>query len=592
MTDVDGVWLIGCGKHAIHYGKILGHLGRSFLVIGRGENSANEFLKKFEEACPDVKSLPEVKLGGLQQFLSTKPPICGKAILCLPVENLASATYQLIRYGVKDILVEKPLGKNSSELDRLVKVCEAEDHRPRVFVAYNRRFYASVTQAKALIEKEGILSAKLDFSERTDQQALRVPYLLMGNSSHMLDVLFFLAGMPVELHPSHSHSGDLDFFPGPSVFVGHGKTDKDVSFSYHANWNSAGRWAVEVITRERKLILSPVEKLQEMPKGTFNLSEVDPGEFAGAYKRDQVFKPGLFDLTEAFLKLKEGDLPPPSLPSVEDQLELVRYYERIEGQRSDSQVWVVGCGNIGMRHLQGIAKFKGAPFTLKVVEKSDEALQKASNAFHDEAKKGSVDHILVPFTDCASLVGQQPVDANVILIATTADARFQVLKELFSAEVGDPSSFMPTRILILEKPLFQRERDYDEAPHLFSRLGLDVYVHLPHRIHPHILQFKDKLAAAAAQEPVHMRYGGFHWGLGCNGIHGLDLFLMMNGEVREVLPAKRKGACEFLGELKVTHPNGAALTLVSGWVGGEGDSLVWPGLVGLAGWVHGLCGRI
>ncbi|MBK7669701.1 MAG: hypothetical protein IPJ32_21655 [Sphingobacteriaceae bacterium] len=38
-------------------------------------------------------------------------------------------------------------------------------------------------------------------------------------------------------------------------------------FSYHANWESAGGWKLELHTNERKLIFKPMEELHMQLKG-------------------------------------------------------------------------------------------------------------------------------------------------------------------------------------------------------------------------------------------------------------------------------------------------------------------------------------
>ena len=59
--------------------------------------------------------------------------------------------------------MEKPGGINYTEINELENIVKEE---VELFVAYNRRFYQSVLQAKEEIEKDGgALSARFEFTE-------------------------------------------------------------------------------------------------------------------------------------------------------------------------------------------------------------------------------------------------------------------------------------------------------------------------------------------------------------------------------------------------------------------------------------------
>jgi hypothetical protein len=66
--------------------------------------------------------------------------------------------------------------------------------------------------------------------------------------------------------------------------------------SWHANWIGPGRWGVEVITAERRLILRPLEGLSVQDHASFAETPVDI-----ELGPDAEYKPGLFRQVEAFL---------------------------------------------------------------------------------------------------------------------------------------------------------------------------------------------------------------------------------------------------------------------------------------------------
>mgnify|MGYP000577814150 CR=1 FL=1 len=110
-------WLIGSGKMAEDYIKVLESLKISTNVIGRGIASANNF---------EIKTGHAVIAGGLELYLKENPAICSHAIVSVGVENLFDATKLLIEYGVKNILVEKPGALIDKEFEELVYLSESK----------------------------------------------------------------------------------------------------------------------------------------------------------------------------------------------------------------------------------------------------------------------------------------------------------------------------------------------------------------------------------------------------------------------------------------------------------------------------------
>ena len=109
------LWLIGAGSLAIEYSKVLDVLKIKYLVIGKGKKSAD----KFRYATGH-----EVFVGGLSNFLKSKPAIAQRAIVAVNVENLKNTSLILINYGVKKILLEKPGGLNFQQVEVVYHYCD------------------------------------------------------------------------------------------------------------------------------------------------------------------------------------------------------------------------------------------------------------------------------------------------------------------------------------------------------------------------------------------------------------------------------------------------------------------------------------
>jgi len=308
------LWLIGAGAMAQDYARVLQGLHLPFEVIGRGADSAD----KFEKATGK-----QVRIGGLADALrADKAP--EKAIVAVGVEQLAPTTAELIRSGVKRIMVEKPAGLDLAEIESLNRI--AEENGASVLLAYNRRFYGSVQQARQCIAEDGgILSAQFEFTEWSHEIAPLVKGTgvkenwMLNNSTHVIDLVFHLIGKPVDW--KCLHAGSIDWHPAAARFVGAGLTEQNVMFSYLADWQAPGRWGVELLTANRRLILRPMEQLQVMPLGTVKIEAMDPLD-----NLDQDYKPGLYRQTKAFL---EGD--DYLFSTLQEQVENVRIYSEMAG---------------------------------------------------------------------------------------------------------------------------------------------------------------------------------------------------------------------------------------------------------------------
>ena len=88
----------------------------------------------------------------------------------------------------------------------------------------------------------------------------------IANSLHPISMAFELIGLPK--HLTSYQFGNLDWHPTGSIFVGSGITEKNVPFSYHADWNSSGRWGIEIMTKNNAYRLIPLEELYVCKKNT------------------------------------------------------------------------------------------------------------------------------------------------------------------------------------------------------------------------------------------------------------------------------------------------------------------------------------
>jgi len=316
---MQNVWIIGAGGMAQDYINVLKSLEVDFSVIGRSLESS----KSCEKA-----SKCQVVTGGLESFLSKNPRSCSHAIVAVGIENLYETTKQLLEYGIKKILVEKPGGLYLSEFKELIELSAKKDSK--VFIAYNRRFYASVIEAQKIIAEDGgVKSFNFEFTEWAHvieplkkADGVKEKWFL-GNSTHVVDLAFFLGAKPKEI--SSFTSSDLDWHPSASNFSGAGISESGALFNYQANWKSAGRWSVELLTNEHRLIFRPMEKLYIQKRGTIAQTLVESID----YSLDDEYKPGLFVQTEKFIR---DDFS--NMCSLEEQYKAMDIYNKMANYKS------------------------------------------------------------------------------------------------------------------------------------------------------------------------------------------------------------------------------------------------------------------
>jgi predicted dehydrogenase len=306
------VLLIGAGQMAVDHFNVLMALNCHITVIGRSEGSAKTFGEK------TGYKIEHLSLSG---FLDTYKEEFDGAVIAVGMEQLAGTTAALLKHGIKNILVEKPAGMDTSEIRELAEL--AQSSKANVLVAYNRRFYSSVLKAKEIIDADGgVSSFNFEFTEwsHTIEPLKKYPGIkenwLLANSSHVIDLAFYLGGKPSEI--SCFASGKLSWHEH-SVFSGAGVAENGALFSYCANWDAPGRWGVEILTKNSRLILRPLEGLLLQQKGSVAIL---PVELENA--NDQNYKPGLFLQSKNFL---EGNIS--SFKTIGEQAEMAELYSRI-----------------------------------------------------------------------------------------------------------------------------------------------------------------------------------------------------------------------------------------------------------------------
>ncbi|MFV8346787.1 NAD-binding protein [Flavobacterium sp. ZB4P13] len=316
--NVHKVLLIGAGFMASEYLKVLKHLNCDVTVVSRSEGKINLLKKDFT----DYSYYTE----GLDDYLSKVNELPEFVINTVNVSSLRDVSLALLKAGVKNLLIEKPGDLFIDGLKELKNY--AENISSNVYIAYNRRFYSSISELKKQVAiDDGITNCHFEFTEWIhtidpsiyDNETLRK--WIISNSSHVIDTVFHLIGFPKDLNTTVSGLDEIIWHPSGSVFTGSGVSEKNIPFSYNTDWSSAGRWSIEIFTKKRRFYLKPMEKLFEQKKGSINICEILLDD-----QLDITFKPGLLMQTQAFLNSDFFDFV-----SIDEQIKAIGIYEEIGG---------------------------------------------------------------------------------------------------------------------------------------------------------------------------------------------------------------------------------------------------------------------
>lgn len=224
-------------------------------------------------------------------------------IVATPIAQLFPCTLDLVKAGVKNVLVEKPVSFQKSDLERLLAV--AEELGVNVSVALNRRFFSSVLALKSRIQADGGLqSLHFCFTERLKDAASgkhdksERKYWGLANSIHVIDLAFHLIGEGIEelsVYGKSSVEQNKAWEGRQTVFAGSGVGKYGAMFSYSADWSGGGRWGIECSTKQGKYRLSPLEELQFMAIGQFETKLITGTD-------GQMGKPGFHEMCRLLLE--------------------------------------------------------------------------------------------------------------------------------------------------------------------------------------------------------------------------------------------------------------------------------------------------
>lgn len=225
---------------------------------------------------------------------------------------------------------------------------------------------------------------------------------------------------------------------------------------------------------------------------------------------------------------------------------------------------IIGAGNLGSRHLQGLlkAEIEQNVFVVEPSEKNAEiAKQRADQIVKDQK---------IAFF---KTIDELPTNIDLGIIATNSDVRLQIIQELVKhANIKN---------IVLEKVLFQSIEELNEAKKIFDKNQINVWVNCPRRMQKFYQSLKEIITP---NQNISISFIGSNWGLACNSIHFLDLFSFFTESIdfeistfgleKNIYESKRKGFIEFFGSVLAKDKKGNEIYLKCLHEGHSNSSLI------------------
>lgn len=260
-------------------------------IFSRTTNRAESVAQEF--------SIPLVAQSLDELYQKTKAQLL---VLAVNAEYVADMIVQSTKHPWA-ILAEKPVGLSYEEYTLTAQ--RVTEKKSQVFVAVNRRFYASTLAV--LNGLKVIPDTTPRFIEVFDQQepaklltmgktAREVEKIMYANGIHLMDFFsIFSRGSIASVTPVFPWKSPAPLAVAAAVTF----TSGDYGM-YHAIWDAPAPWGVAVTTAEKRWELRPLEKAFYQEKGSRSRIEVPEDEL------DIQFKPGLYRQAQEAVKAALG----------------------------------------------------------------------------------------------------------------------------------------------------------------------------------------------------------------------------------------------------------------------------------------------
>jgi hypothetical protein len=219
------------------------------------------------------------------------------------------------------------------------------------------------------------------------------------------------------------------------------------------------------------------------------------------------------------------------------------------------KIVIIGVGQIGSRHLQGLTK-SSKNFQVFVVDIDKKALRIAKRRYI-EASKQKIDNNVSYHQSLSEI----PDNLDFAIIATTANVRRPVIENLLTKKT--------VRYLLFEKIVFQKSEDFLPIQCLLNDQGTKAWVNCSRRSYSYYKELKKEIN----KEIIKITVEGNHWNMACNSIHMIDIIVYLTGQTDltfntfelddKIYSASRDGYQELYGKFIITTGRGDILEMIN-----------------------------
>ena len=202
---------------------------------------------------------------------------------------------------------------------------------------------------------------------------------------------------------------------------------------------------------------------------------------------------------------------------------------------------IIGLGNIGRRHLEGLLRIKYKIF-VHLFEINLESVKKTKSIIKQNENK----NIKISLNKNIVVIGKK---IDLLILATSSKQRYDIISNFIKLNV--------TINILIEKLAFNNLLEYKKTIKLMNEKNVNGFVNLQRRMFSVYKNIKEKLNA---EQPIQFKVSMYNWNMASNTIHFLDLFnffsnnrklyLSKNLLERKIFKSKRKGYSEIRGTLE------------------------------------------
>ena len=172
-------------------------------------------------------------------------------------------------------------------------------------------------------------------------------------------------------------------------------------------------------------------------------------------------------------------------------------------------ILISGFGNIGCRHAQSLLT-SSDDFKLFVIEPSDKSFESGLSII------GASKDDFIRFRS----IDELDTNIDLAISATCSEPRYQIVMDFIDYGI---------KHFLIEKIAFQSLAQFDNIIEMLEMNKAVAYCHSPNRYYKNFIDLKSVIKNN--NDYVKLNVFGGNNGIGCNGIHFLDLFEFLTGSI-------------------------------------------------------------